>query len=173
MVSLNQKQVTEMAYGVLNYGVSFLWVMRVDASFTRVSSRLPQGFFEEAGERGKVVQWIPQAQVLSHAAVSCFVTHCGWNSTMEALSSSVPVVTLPRWGDQVTNAKYLVDEWKDGIRMSRGEAENIVIGREEIEECFKEAKIGVKAREMRKNVLKWKKAANAGKVSMRGGCRPE
>ncbi|KAI3716003.1 hypothetical protein L6452_23032 [Arctium lappa] len=159
MVSLNQEQVTEMAYGVLNSGVSFLWIMRMDATFTGVSGRLPQGFLEEVGERGKVVQWSPQAQVLSHAAVSCFVTHCGWNSTMEALSSGVPVVTFPRWGDQVTNAKYLVDEWKVGIRMSRGEAENRVIGREEIEECLKEATIGVNAGEMRKNALKWKKVA--------------
>ncbi|KVH93326.1 limonoid UDP-glucosyltransferase-like [Cynara cardunculus var. scolymus] len=159
VVSLSQEQVTEMAYGVLNSGVSFLWVLRMDATFTGVSGRLPKGFFEEAGERGKVVQWSPQAKVLSHTALSCFVSHCGWNSTMEALSSGVPVVAFPRWGDQVTDAKYLVDEWKVGIRMSRGEDEQRVIGREEIAKCLKEATNGEKAVDMKTNALKWKKTA--------------
>lgn len=159
VVSLSQEQVTELAYGVLNSGVSFLWVMRMDASFTGVSGKLPTGFLEEAGERGMVVHWSPQTQVLIHSAVSCFVTHCGWNSTMEALSSGVPVVAFPQAGDQVTDAKYLVEEWKVGIRMSRGEAEHKVIGREVVEECLREATSGIKAAEMKTNALKWKKAA--------------
>ncbi|KAI3789205.1 hypothetical protein L2E82_01995 [Cichorium intybus] len=149
-VIVKQEQLTEMAYGVLNSGVSFLWVIR---------SRLPEEFLEAVGRRGMVVNWSPQDQVLSHPAVSCFVTHCGWNSTLEALSSGVPVVTFPQWGDQVTNAKYLVDEWKVGIRMCRGEAENKVIGRKEVEECLREATCGVNAAKMKENALKWKKAA--------------
>ncbi|KVH93315.1 gallate 1-beta-glucosyltransferase-like [Cynara cardunculus var. scolymus] len=162
VVNLSQEQLTEMAYGVLNSGVSFLWVMRKGDTFNGVKSgRLPEGFSEAAGDKGMVVQWSPQTQVLSHPAVSCFVTHCGWNSTMEALSSGVPVVAFPQWGDQVTDAKYLVDEWKVGIRMCRGEAENRVIGREEIGQCLKEATNGVKAAEMKRNALKWKKAAEA------------
>ncbi|KAI3774694.1 hypothetical protein L1987_49254 [Smallanthus sonchifolius] len=159
VVSLSQEQVTEMAYGVLNSGVSFLWVMRMGATSTGESGKLPEGFLEEAGERGMIVQWSPQAQVLTHPAVSCFVTHCGWNSTMEALSSGVPVVAFPQWGDQVTDAKYLADEWKVGIRMCRGEAENKVIGREEVEECLREATSGVRTAEMKTNAMKWKKAA--------------
>lgn len=159
VVSLSQEQVTEMAYGILNSGVAFLWVMRKGSTSTGEFGELPKGFLEEAGERGMVVQWSPQAQVLAHPAVSCFVTHCGWNSTMEALSSGVPVVAFPHWGDQVTDAKYLVDEWKVGIRMSRGEAEHRVIGRVEVEECLREATDSVKATEMKKNALKLKKAA--------------
>ncbi|KAD6795309.1 hypothetical protein E3N88_06205 [Mikania micrantha] len=161
IVSLNEEQVGEMAYGVLNSGVSFLWVMRTDAISTGEPGRLPVGFMEEAGERGMVVQWSPQAQVLAHPAVSCFVTHCGWNSTMEALSSGVPVVAFPQWGDQVTDAKYLVDEWKVGIRMCRGEAEHRVIGRTEVEACIREATGGVNQAEMKMNAMKWKKAAEA------------
>ncbi|GJX62257.1 gallate 1-beta-glucosyltransferase-like protein [Tanacetum coccineum] len=159
IVSLSQEQVTEMAYGVLNSGVSFLWVMRKGATATGVSGVLPEGFLEEAGDRGMVVHWSPQAQVLTHPAVSCFLTHCGWNSTLEALSSGVPVVAFPRWGDQVTDAKYLADEWKVGIRMCRGEAENRVTGRDEVEVCLREATSGLKARELKKNTLNWKKAA--------------
>ncbi|XP_071691703.1 gallate 1-beta-glucosyltransferase 84A23-like [Rutidosis leptorrhynchoides] len=160
VVSMKQELVTEMAYGVLNSGVSFLWVLNMKTTTTiDKTGELPKGFLEEVGERGMVVQWSPQAKVLTHPAVSCFVSHCGWNSTMEALSSGVPVVAFPHRGDQVTNAKYLEDVWKVGIRMSRGEAENRVIGRKDVEECLKEATSGVKAVEMKKNALKWKKAA--------------
>ncbi|XP_076954810.1 gallate 1-beta-glucosyltransferase 84A23-like [Bidens hawaiensis] len=159
VVSLSQEQVTELAYGVLNAGVSFLWVLRTNATSTGESGKLPEGFLEEAGEKGMVVQWSPQAQVLTHPAVSCFVTHCGWNSTMEALSSGVPVVAFPQWGDQVTDAKYLADEWKVGIRMCRGEAEHRVIRREEVEECIREATSGSKMAEMKTDAMKWKKAA--------------
>ncbi|XP_071715563.1 gallate 1-beta-glucosyltransferase 84A23-like [Rutidosis leptorrhynchoides] len=160
IVLFSQEQVTELAYGLLNSGVSFLWVLRKGKMHDGSESGwLPEGFIEEAGERGKVVQWSPQAVVLRHTSVSCFVTHCGWNSTLEALSSGVPVVAFPYWGDQVTDAKYLVDEWKVGIRMSRGEAENRVVSRKEVEECLREASGGVKAAEMKKNVMKWKKAA--------------
>ncbi|KAK1417534.1 hypothetical protein QVD17_26663 [Tagetes erecta] len=159
VVSLSQEQVTEMAYGVLNSGVLFLWVMRMGATSTGVSGTLPDGFLEEAGDRGMVVHWSPQTQVLAHPAVSCFVSHCGWNSTMESMSCGVPMVAFPQWGDQVTNAKYLVDEWKVGIGMSRGEAESRVIPRKEVEECLREATNGVNAMQMKMNAMKWKKEA--------------
>ncbi|KAK1417529.1 hypothetical protein QVD17_26658 [Tagetes erecta] len=159
VVALSQEQVTEMAYGVLNSGVSFLWAFWTGPTSAGESGKLPERFLEEAGARGMVVQWSPQEQVLAHPAVACFVSHCGWNSTMEALSSGVPMVAFPQWGDQVTDAKYLVDEWKVGIRMCRGEAENRVIGRKEVEECLREATSGLKAAEIKANALKWKKAA--------------
>ncbi|KAK9071123.1 hypothetical protein SSX86_009691 [Deinandra increscens subsp. villosa] len=100
VVNLGQEQMNEMAYGVLNSGVTFLWVMRNGVTTTgELARNFPEGFLEEAGERGMMVQWSPQAQVLAHPSVSCFVTHCGWNSTLEALSSGVPIVAFPQWGD--------------------------------------------------------------------------
>jgi hypothetical protein len=80
---------------------------------------------------------------------------------MEALTSGMPVVAFPQWGDQVTNAKYLVDILKVGVRMSRGEAENKLITRDEIEKCLLEATVGPKAVEMKQNAMKWKEAAAA------------
>ncbi|KAE8668125.1 hypothetical protein F3Y22_tig00112344pilonHSYRG00035 [Hibiscus syriacus] len=59
--------------------------------------------------------------------------------TIEALSSGVPVVAFPQWVDQVTNAVYLIDVFKIGVRMCRGEAENRLIPKEEIAKCFLEA----------------------------------
>ncbi|WCJ17807.1 UDP-Glycosyltransferase superfamily protein [Euphorbia peplus] len=165
IVALKQDQWEEIAYGLLNSGVSFLWVMKQPAKDTPFDPvYLPEGFLEAAGEKGKVVSWSPQEKVLSHPSISCFVTHCGWNSTMEALSSGVPVVTFPRWGDQVTDAKYLVDVFKVGVRMCRGEAENRLITRDEVEKCLLEATVGAKAEELKKNALKWKETAEAAVV---------
>ncbi|XP_034682167.1 gallate 1-beta-glucosyltransferase-like [Vitis riparia] len=160
VVYLKQDQVDEIAYGLLNSGLQFLWVMKPphkDAGLELLV--LPEGFLEKAGDKGKVVQWSPQEQVLAHPSVACFVTHCGWNSSMEALSSGMPVVAFPQWGDQVTDAKYLVDEFKIGVRMCRGEAENKLITRSEVEKCLIEATTGPKAAELKQNAMKWKKAA--------------
>ena len=163
VVQLKQDQWNEMACGLLNSGVSFLIVMKPTQKDTGHIDLLvlPDWFLEKAGDRGKVVQWSPQEKVLTHPSVACFVTHCGWNSTMEALTSGMPVVAFPQWGDQVTNAKYLVDILKVGVRMCRGEAENKLITRDEIEKCLLEATVGPKAVEMKQNAMKWKEAAAA------------
>uniref|UniRef100_A0A6N2MPJ9 Anthocyanidin 3-O-glucosyltransferase n=1 Tax=Salix viminalis TaxID=40686 RepID=A0A6N2MPJ9_SALVM len=69
----------------------------------------------ETSDTGLIIKWCPQLQVLAHISVGCFVTHCGWNSTLievyitEALSLGVPMVAMPQWTDQPTNAKYITD----------------------------------------------------------------
>ncbi|OVA01410.1 UDP-glucuronosyl/UDP-glucosyltransferase [Macleaya cordata] len=125
-------------------------------------SELSDGFIKEAEGKGLVVQWCPQEQVVAHPAVSCFVTHCGWNSSMESLSSGVPVIVFPQWGDQVTNAKFLVDVYGVGVRMKKSTDEKNeveLVTSEEVERCIVKATKGPKAEEMKKNVLKWKKVA--------------
>ena len=160
VVYIKQEQVDELAHALLNSGVSFLWVMKPPSKESGFKPHaLPDGFLEKTGDNGKVVNWSPQEKVLSHPSVSCFLTHCGWNSTVEAITSGVPVVTVPQWGDQVTNAKFLVDVYGVGLRLSRGEAENRVVPMEEIEKCLREAMIGEKAAELKRNALKWKNAA--------------
>ncbi|XP_073272432.1 cinnamate beta-D-glucosyltransferase-like [Primulina huaijiensis] len=141
--------------------VSFLWVLKPPGPETgRLPHVLPEGFMEKVGDKGKIVQWSPQEEVLAHRSTACFVTHCGWNSTMETLASGVPVVAFPQWGDQVTDAKFLVDVFKVGIRLCRGAAEGSIVPRKEVERCLREATGGgPKAAEMKENALKWKKAA--------------
>jgi UDP:flavonoid glycosyltransferase YjiC (YdhE family) len=155
-----QEQVDELAYGLLNSGISFLWVVKPPNKDTDFKLHvLPDGFLERVGNRGKVIQWSPQEEVLAHPSVACFITHCGWNSSVEALTLGVPVVAFPQWGDQVTNAKFLVDVFGVGMRLSRGQAENRLILRDEVEKCLLEATVGPKAVEMKQRALKWKAAA--------------
>ncbi|KAK8605981.1 hypothetical protein V6N13_102745 [Hibiscus sabdariffa] len=163
VVYLKQEQVDEIAHALLlTTGISFLWVMRPPREgLGRQIHSLPQGFLEKVGDKGKIVRWSPQEKVLTHPSVSCFVSHCGWNSTVEALSCGVPIIAFPQWGDQVTNAVYLVDVFKTGVRMCRGEAENRIVPREEVAKCFLEATTGPKASELKSNALKWKEAAEA------------
>lgn len=124
VVHLKQEQIDEIAYGLLAAKVSFLWVVR---------HVLSVGFLQESPERGKVVQWCPQEAMLAYPSIVCFVTHCGWNSMLETVANGVPVVVFPQWGDQVTNAKFFIDVYKMGIRMCRGEVEERIVGREEVE----------------------------------------
>ncbi|XVF01336.1 hypothetical protein REPUB_Repub04eG0079000 [Reevesia pubescens] len=162
IVYLKQEQADEIAHALLNTGISFLWVMKPQPEESgHPIHTLPEGFLEKVGDNGKIVQWSPQEKVLTHPSVSCFMSHCGWNSTMEALSSGMPIIAFPQWGDQVTDAVYLVDVFKTGVRMCRGEAENRIIPREEVEKCLLEATVGPKAAEMKKNALKWKAEAEA------------
>ncbi|KAJ9701769.1 hypothetical protein PVL29_006932 [Vitis rotundifolia] len=150
--SLEQEQMEELALGLKRSNTNFLWVVRESER-----EKLPGNLLEETSEKGLVVSWCPQLEVLSHKAVGCFMTHCGWNSTLEALSLGVPMVAIPHFSDQPTNAKFVQDVWGVGIR-AKGDEKGIV-KREEIEECIREAMEGEKGNEMKRNALRWKELA--------------
>ncbi|KAF3965415.1 hypothetical protein CMV_010393 [Castanea mollissima] len=97
LAALGEEQMEEVALGLKRSNKYFLWVVRETET-----KKLPTNFIEETTGRGLVVTWCPQLEVLSHKAVGCFVTHCGWNSTLEALSLGVPLVAMPQWNDQTT-----------------------------------------------------------------------
>jgi pathogen-inducible salicylic acid glucosyltransferase len=135
-----------------NCGRYFIWVVRESEK-----GKIPKGFVESSLEKGLIVTWCQQLEVLAHEAVGCFVTHCGWNSTLEALSLGVPIIAMPIWTDQTTNAKFVVDVWKIGVK---GVAdEKGVVRRETIEDCVKEIMETEKGNEMKKNAMKCKSVA--------------
>ncbi|KAK9944500.1 hypothetical protein M0R45_010064 [Rubus argutus] len=152
VAKLGAEQMEELGWGLKKSNIYFLWVVREEEA-----TKLPKGFAEEILEMGLVVSWCPQLDVLAHEAVGCFVTHCGWNSTLEALSLGVPMVAVPQWTDQSTNAKYIMDVWKMGIRAQADEKG--IVRQEEIANCVREILEGERGKEIQKNALKWKELA--------------
>ncbi|KAL4631958.1 hypothetical protein ACB092_04G017100 [Castanea dentata] len=152
MASLSNKQMEELALALKGSKFHFLWVVKASEE-----AKLPEKFVEEAGNKGLVVQWCSQLEVLSNKAIGCFLTHCGWNSTLEALSLGVPMVGLPQWTDQTMNAKYVQDVWKVGVRAKV--CENGIVEREEIDFCIKEVMEGERRKDFQKNAKKWRDLA--------------
>nr|BCB67383.1 UDP-glucose dependent glucosyltransferase [Gentiana hybrid cultivar] len=150
---LEAGQTDEIAAALRNVsGFNFLWVVRENER-----EKLPENFIEETSEKGLVVAWSPQLEVLAHESTGCFVTHCGLSSVLESLSLGVPVVAMPLWTDQTTNAKFVEDVWGVGLRTRRNEKG--IVTRESLEYCLKEILDGEKGKEIKKNAAKWEKLA--------------
>ncbi|KAL2506136.1 UDP-glycosyltransferase 74E2 [Abeliophyllum distichum] len=152
VASLKEQQMEELAHGLMMSNCYFLWVVRASEE-----NKLPQNFTSMASEKGLVLNWCPQTDVLDHRAVACFMTHCGWNSTLEALSSGVPLIAMPQWVDQTTNSKLIEDEFNVGLRVKADE--NGLVRREEIEMCIKQVIQGEKGKKLKESAGKWKELA--------------
>ncbi|KAI4302601.1 hypothetical protein MLD38_038325 [Melastoma candidum] len=120
MGSFNEDQVREIAAALENSGHRFLWSLRRPPQKGKigfpsnygeeVSEVLPEGFLQRTAGIGKVIGWAPQAQVLAHPSTGGFVSHCGWNSTLESIYFRVPMATWPLYAEQQFNAFYLTRE---------------------------------------------------------------
>lgn len=161
MVSLSPNQMDELAWALIDSCLDFLWVVRESEQ-----GKLPDGF-SDAVTRGKglVVSWCNQLEVLAHRAVGCFVTHCGWNSTLELLSLGVPAVAMPQFTDQFTDAKFIEDVWRVGVRPRLNEFGTV--DREELGRCIKEVMEGERSEEIKRNAWRWRELAK-GAISKGG-----
>ncbi|OEL31756.1 Crocetin glucosyltransferase, chloroplastic [Dichanthelium oligosanthes] len=130
LLAYTKRQAEEILHGLQCYGQPYLWVVRKEGRAEAVDLCLRE---VKAG-KGMIVEWCDQQKVLSHPSIGCFVTHCGWNSTLEAIVSGVPMLTVPSWSDQPMNAYLIEKEWKVGIRAER-DAEGILT-REELANCL-------------------------------------
>ena len=118
VASVDRGVFEEMAWGLASSGMPFLWVLRPGSvQGTQEAPRLPDGVDEEVRGRGKVVTWAPQREVLAHAAIGAFWTHCGWNSTLESICEGVPMLAQPCFADQTVNARYLTHQWGVGLEL--------------------------------------------------------
>uniref|UniRef100_A0A0D9V2K7 Glycosyltransferase n=1 Tax=Leersia perrieri TaxID=77586 RepID=A0A0D9V2K7_9ORYZ len=143
--SFSPAEMRELARGLDLSGMSFVWVIgggaANDTDTDASAEWMPEGFADlisPRGDRGFTIRgWAPQMLILNHPAVGVFLTHCGWNSTLEAVSAGVPMVTWPRYADQFYNEKLIVEVLKVGVGVgSREYASNLedrrVIGGEVI-----------------------------------------
>ncbi|KAH6827260.1 hypothetical protein C2S53_001839, partial [Perilla frutescens var. hirtella] len=143
---LSQEQITELAWGLELSRQRFVWVVRppttgrVDDAFFNVTTvsddggpnYLPEGFLTRVHKVGFLSPtWAPQVQILTHRAVGGFLSHCGWNSTLESITNGVPMIAWPLYAEQKMNAAFLAEE--AGVALRPLPQRSQVVGREEIE----------------------------------------
>ncbi|KAI3445744.1 hypothetical protein Pfo_002409 [Paulownia fortunei] len=150
---LSPAQMVEFAWGLSNSNQHFLWIIRPDLMNGK-GSVLPEGFLEETKGRGLMVGWCPQEQVLAHRAVGGFLTHCGWNSTIETISEGVPMVCWPFFAEQQTNCRYACTTWEIGVEIEGD------VTRGKVEKMVRLMMEGEKGKEMRKKALEWKQKSH-------------
>ncbi|KAL8201685.1 hypothetical protein R6Q57_010832 [Mikania cordata] len=161
LIEWSKKQKEALAYALIESKRSFLWVLRDKDGETKADDDEEISCIKELQQLGLIVPWCSQLEVLSHPSLGCFVTHCGWNSTLESIACGVPVVAFPKWSDQSTNAKLIEDVWGMGTRVCVAVNEDEVVDGEEIRRCI-EMVMGEHERgeTMRKNAKKWKDLAS-------------
>lgn len=154
VATMSKAEFLELSWGLLESMVPFLWVIRPKLiPGSEANDSLPEGYLEMIGERGYIVKWAPQLEVLSHPAVGGFWTHNGWNSTLESISEGVPMLCQPIFADQNMNARYVSDGWMIGLKLEKGGK------REEIARSIRKLMLEEQGRDMRSRITIWKEKA--------------
>ncbi|XP_052296398.1 UDP-glycosyltransferase 76B1-like isoform X2 [Citrus sinensis] len=148
IAAINEIEFLEIAWGLANSRVPFLWVVRPGLGRgAEWLEPLPKGFLEMVDGRGYIVKWAPQQQVLAHPAVGCFWTHSGWNSTMESICEGIPMICQPYFADQMVNSRYVSHVWRVGLHLE-GKLE-----REGIERAIRRVMVEADGQGMRERAM--------------------
>ncbi|KAE9593277.1 hypothetical protein Lal_00029425 [Lupinus albus] len=152
IASWEEKELSEVACGLASSMQRFLWVIRhgTISDVSEWQKSLPEEVKVAIAERGCIVKWVPQGDVLAHKAIGGFWSHCGWNSTLESLCEGVPIMCQPNFGDQRVNARLLSHVWRVGLEWSN------IIERGEIEGAIRRLMVSTEGKEMSQRALKLK-----------------
>ncbi|XP_059295176.1 anthocyanidin 3-O-glucosyltransferase 5-like [Lycium ferocissimum] len=185
--TLSLEQLAELAFGLELSQQKFVWVVRppseigADKSFFTTGKcgngtpeYLPEGFLSRTKDFGLVIQmWTDQAGILSHPSVGGFLSHCGWNSSIESITNGVPMIAWPLYAEQRQNATMLAEELGVAVRPKVLPTKKVV-EREEIEKLVRTVMQYKEGKELRENVKKLKmsaeKALNVGDSSHNSMC---
>jgi UDP-glucosyl transferase 73C len=109
LCNLTYEQLIELGLGLEASKKPFIWVVRGGSQSENLEMWFKETVFEERTiERSLLIRgWAPQTLILSHPSVGGFLTHCGWNSILEAVCAGLPLVTWPLFGDQFLNEKLI------------------------------------------------------------------
>nr|AIE12478.1 UGT5 [Panax ginseng] len=118
VVVLTQDQLLEFWHGLVNSGSPFLWVIRPGLVLAENNvAETPSELTIATNERGCIVGWGPQEEVLAHRAVGGFLSHSGWNSTLESIWAGMPMICWPQIADQWINSRCVGEMWRTGLDM--------------------------------------------------------
>ncbi|KAI7741293.1 hypothetical protein M8C21_009360 [Ambrosia artemisiifolia] len=160
---LTKEQLIEFGWGLANSKKDFLWITRPDIVGGNEAVLTPD-FLDETKGRSLIISWCPQEQVLKHPAIGGFLTHCGWNSTLESISSGVPMLCWPFFAEQQTNCRYSCVEWGIGMEIDTN------VKREEVEAQVKEMIEGAKGKMMKAKAMELKRKSEEA-VTIQGSSR--
>ncbi|XP_010044970.2 anthocyanidin 3-O-glucosyltransferase 2 [Eucalyptus grandis] len=180
--SFDEDQVKEIACALERSECHFLWSLRQPPAKGKLESPtdyadpaevLPEGFIDRTTGVGRVIGWAPQVAILAHRAIGGFMSHCGWNSTLESIWFGVPIAAWPQYAEQQFNAFQLVVELglaaeiKMDYRRDLIKGGNSIVTADKIERGIKSLMEGKEAGERRKKVMEMSKKSR--KALMEGG----
>jgi hypothetical protein len=119
VVKTSTSQLLEFWNGLVDSGYTFLWVVRLDMLKEGDEDHqvVPEELKMGPKERGYIVDWAPQEEVLNHDAVGGFLTHGGWNSILESIFAGIPMISWPHLGDQRINSECIRKVWRIGVEL--------------------------------------------------------
>ncbi|CAN1192440.1 Scopoletin glucosyltransferase [Linum perenne] len=173
MTAMTIDQLREIATGLESSGQHFIWVVRRKVAEEEGEDNwLPEQYENKIEGKGLIIQeWAPQVAILGHVAVGGFVTHCGWNSTLEGISAGKPMVTWPMFAEQFFNEKLVTEVLRTGVGVGvkewvalKGEKVNAKDLANAVKKIMGD---GVEAEEMRKRANKFGELAR--KAVEKGG----
>ncbi|KAM7469845.1 hypothetical protein LguiA_008028 [Lonicera macranthoides] len=91
-----------------------------------------------------------------------FVTHCGWNSTLEGVCAGLAMVTWPVFAEQFYNEKLVTEVLRIGVSVGVKEWNSVAgqgIRREVVEKAVKRIMVEEKGEEMRRRAKELKEKA--------------
>jgi UDP-glucosyltransferase 73C len=152
------KQVVELGLGLEASGHPFIWAVKNAGEYDETVREFLRDLEARVAGRGLLLRgWAPQLLILSHDAVGGFVTHCGWNSTLEAITAGLPVVTWPHFVDQFLNEKMAVEVLGIGVSVGVKEPltyqvtkKEILVGRDVVEAAVRSVMSGSEDAEERR-----------------------
>jgi cis-zeatin O-glucosyltransferase len=161
--SLRGEQVTELAAALRDSKQRFVWVLR-DADRGNIftdqhgennrHAKLLSEFTEQTEGRGVVITgWAPQLEILAHSATVAFLSHCGWNSTVESMSHGKPILAWPMHSDQPLNAELVCKHLEAGILVRPMEKQREVIPRAAIREAIEKVMVSDEGRQIQQRAL--------------------
>ncbi|CAO2815908.1 unnamed protein product [Amaranthus hypochondriacus] len=145
------EQMKELAHGVCESGVPFLFVGRTETSIIH-------GVCGDDPNR-LIIPWCDQMKVLYHKSIGGFLNHAGLNSVLESAFAGVPMLTFPLSTDQPMYSKLVVEDWKIGKRLRDKIEKDVLIERKQVKEAVRKFMDihSHERQEMKKNCEEFKK----------------
>lgn len=170
---LSERQTVALARGLEASEQPFIWAIKsppklespsaadTAAADTIQRSYLPEGFEERMKSKGLgliIWGWAPQLLILSHPSLGAFMTHCGWNSTLESITLGIPLITWPMFGDQHFNSKQVAEQFGIGVQFCQHR--DGIPEEERVEEVVRLVLTEDEGKEMKRRAEKLKEVAS-------------